>query len=91
MASIEKLHILRFRNLNDQYLEPNKKINLFLGENGQGKTNLIESIYYLSHNRSFKTKNTRELIPFNEDFIQISAFVDSLRLCLKNQKLQILY
>ena len=86
MASIEKLHVLRFRNLNDQYLEPNKKINLFIGENGQGKTNLIESIYYLSHNRSFKTKNTKELIPFNEGFIQISALVDSLKVVLKKSK-----
>jgi len=41
MAIIEKLHILRFRNLDNQYLELNKNINLFIGSNGQGKTNLL--------------------------------------------------
>ena len=43
MAIIEKLDILQFRNLDNQYLEPNTNINLFVGSNGQGKTNLIES------------------------------------------------
>ena len=60
MAIIEKLHILRFRNLDNQYLEPHKNINLFVGGNGQGKTNLIEALYYLGHNRSFKSKNISE-------------------------------
>ena len=71
MAIIEKLHILRFRNLDNQYLELNKNINLFIGSNGQGKTNLIESIYYLGHNRSFKTKNIKDVVPFEKDFLQI--------------------
>ncbi|MDB4849831.1 AAA family ATPase, partial [bacterium] len=66
MANIEKLHVLKFRNLTDQYLLPNKNINLILGQNGQGKTNFIESIYYLGHSRSFKTKNLKDIIPFDE-------------------------
>jgi DNA replication and repair protein RecF len=86
MAIIEKLHILRFRNLDNQYLEPDKNINLFIGSNGQGKTNLIESVYYLGHNRSFKTKNIKDVVPFEKDFLQIKAVVDDVGVSLKKSK-----
>ena len=76
MAIIEKLHVLKFRNLTDQYLLPNNNINLIIGQNGQGKTNFIESIYYLGHSRSFKTKNLKDIIPFDEQQIKITALVD---------------
>ena len=86
MAIIEKLHVARFRNLNDQYLEPNKNINLVLGSNGQGKTNFIESLYYLGHNRSFKTKKIKDVIPFNEELVQINAIIDGEKITLKKSK-----
>ena len=83
MAIIEKLHVLNFRNLADQYLLPNNNINLILGQNGQGKTNFIESIYYLGHGRSFKTKNFRDVVPFDDQQIKISAVVDSQKVYAK--------
>jgi DNA replication and repair protein RecF len=86
MAIIEKLHVARFRNLNDQYLEPNKNINLVLGSNGQGKTNFIESLYYLGHNRSFKTKNIKDVIPFEEELVQINAIIDGEKITLNKSK-----
>jgi len=86
MAIIEKLHILRFRNLNNQYLEPNANINLFIGGNGQGKTNLIEALYYLGHSRSFKSKNIKDIVPFEKEFLQIDAVVDDVRVLLKKSK-----
>ena len=86
MAIIEKLHILQFRNLDNQYLEPNTNINLFIGGNGQGKTNLIEALYYLGHNRSFKSKNIKDVVPFEKEFLQIAAVVDDVRVLLKKSK-----
>jgi len=86
MAIIEKLHILRFRNLDNQYLEPHININLFVGSNGQGKTNLIEALYYLGHNRSFKSKNIKDVIPLEKRFLQIDAVVDDVRVLLKKSK-----
>lgn len=86
MAIIEKLHILQFRNLDNQYLEPNTNINLFVGGNGQGKTNLIEALYYLGHNRSFKSKNIKDAVPFEKEFLQIAAVVDDVRVLLKKSK-----
>jgi len=86
MAIIEKLHILRFRNLDNQYLEPHTNINLFVGSNGQGKTNLVEALYYLGHNRSFKSKNIKDVIPLEKRFLQIDAVVDDVRVLLKKSK-----
>jgi len=86
MAIIEKLYIPRFRNLHNQYLEPNTNINLFIGGNGQGKTNLIEALYYLGHNRSFKSKNIKDVVPLEKEFLQIDAVVDSVRVLLKKSK-----
>jgi len=86
MATIEKLHILRFRNLHNQYLEPNNNINLFVGGNGQGKTNLIEALYYLGHNRSFRSKHIKDVVPFEKKFLQIDAMVDGVRVLLKKSK-----
>ena len=86
MATIEKLHVLNFRNLKDQYLLPNKHINVLIGKNGHGKTNFIESLYYLGHGRSFKTKNLKDIIPFDEQQIQISAVIDGKKITINRSR-----
>ncbi len=64
---IKKIQINHFRNIEYALIEPNPKLNLILGENGQGKTNLIEAIYYIGHNKSYKTKKKSELIQLKKD------------------------
>ena len=44
---LNSLQLVNFRNYNNLYLEFNKKVNLLLGKNGQGKTNIVESIYII--------------------------------------------
>ena len=86
MAVIDKLSIHQFRNLTNQYLTPSKGINLFVANNAQGKTSLIEAIYYLGHNRSFKTKTIKEVISFDCDQFQISAQVGDSSIKLEKSK-----
>ncbi|CAC9435126.1 DNA recombination and repair protein RecF [uncultured Gammaproteobacteria bacterium] len=76
MAVINKLSIHQFRNLHTQHITPCKTINLFIGKNAQGKTNLIEAIYYLGHNRSFKTKTLKEVTRFKCSKFQLSAEIN---------------
>ena len=83
MAIIKKLSFYQFRNLNTQCITPNENINLFIGDNAQGKTNLIEAIYYLGHNRSFKTKTPKEIIKFSSDKFQLDAEIDKNRIKLR--------
>lgn len=55
--NIKKLQCLNFRNLKDQIFEFSSGINCILGENGNGKTNLLECIFIITNKRSFR-KNT---------------------------------
>ena len=86
MAVISKISINYFRNLESQYITPSKEINLFVANNAQGKTNLIEAIYYLGHNRSFKTKTIKEVIHFDHQSFQLIAQIDSNRIKLEKSK-----
>ena len=52
---LKKLHLKNFRNYDDITLEFDKKINIFIGNNAQGKTNILESIYVLAVTKSHRT------------------------------------
>jgi len=86
MAVICKIAINNFRNLESQYITPSKEINLFVANNAQGKTNLIEAIYYLGHNRSFKTKTIKEVIHFDHQSFQLNAQIGDDRVKLEKTK-----
>ena len=64
---INKIKIKNFRNYNNLEIDLNKRINIFYGENAQGKTNIIEAIYLSSIGKSFRTNKEKELIKFNEE------------------------
>ena len=64
---ITNLKIENFRNYNELNLNLNNKINIFFGNNAQGKTNIIESIFLCSIGKSFRTNKEKELIKFNEE------------------------
>jgi len=64
---IKKIKLENFRNYSEQEIELNKNINIFYGDNAQGKTNIIESIYLCSIGKSFRTNKENELIKFNEN------------------------
>ena len=59
---IKKIKINNFRNYNFQEINLNKNINIFYGENAQGKTNIIESIFLCSMGKSFRAKKDKEMI-----------------------------
>ncbi len=54
---LSKLQVTNFRNLDNSVLDFNKNINCIFGDNGNGKTNILEAIYYLINRKSFR-KNT---------------------------------
>jgi DNA replication and repair protein RecF len=64
---VNKLIIKNYRNFKEAEAELNDSLNLFIGENGQGKTNLMESIYIASIGRTFRQNSENELINFNEN------------------------
>ncbi len=62
-----------FRNLKEQKLDLSRKNIFLIGQNGQGKTNFLELIYYLCYAASFRTKNEKVLIQTGEDYFSLSA------------------
>jgi DNA replication and repair protein RecF len=64
---LNNLKLINFRNYEELYLNFNDKINLFIGKNGQGKTNIVEAIYLLSIGKSFRTNKDKEMIKFEKD------------------------
>lgn len=71
-----KLKLVSFRNLQNIELAPGKKFNVFHGNNGQGKTNLLESIYLLATMKSFKQAKNVELIAFGSEFALVKGVVE---------------
>ena len=71
-----------FRNLAPLDLEFDPHVNVFLGENAQGKTNLLEAIYFLAISRSHRTSNDREMIAFGQDFASLAGRVHKRQLDL---------
>lgn len=77
---INKLKVDGFKNLRDIDINLNKNINIFCGENAQGKTNLIEAIWLCTGLKSFRFTKDKDFIDLNGDtsFIEIE-FTDSFR------------
>ena len=64
---INEINLSNFRNYNYQNIKLHENINVFYGENAQGKTNIIEAIFLSSIGKSFRTNKEKELIKFNEN------------------------
>jgi DNA replication and repair protein RecF len=70
---LNKIFINNFRNYSKLELDFNKKINIFIGNNAQGKTNILESIYVLSITKSHRCNKDLFLIKNDELFTKISG------------------
>lgn len=73
---VKHLELKNYRNYISLNLSLNRGLNIFFGENAQGKTNIVESIYYLSSMRSHRTNKDRELINWSKDKAYIGALID---------------
>ena len=64
---IKNIKIKNFRNYENEKINLEKNINIFYGENAQGKTNIIEAIFLCSLGKSFRAKKDIEMIKLNEE------------------------
>lgn len=64
---IENIRLENFRNYEKQEIKLNKKVNIIYGDNAQGKTNIIESIFICSMGKSFRAKKDKELIKLGKE------------------------
>ena len=70
---ITSLKLQNFRNYNELSLDFNEDINIIYGNNAQGKTNILESIFFTCIGKYFSNYNYKELIKLGEEFSTIEV------------------
>lgn len=77
---IEKLYLENFRNYNIQEFEFSQGTNIIYGLNGQGKTNIIEALYFFCNGKSYRTPRDIETVKFDKEYAKIKLdFFDGKR------------
>ena len=73
---IKSIELNSFRNYDHVKCELDAQLNVFIGANGQGKTNLLESMAFLSSLRSFRQVSDADLIQFNQDYARVQCVLE---------------
>lgn len=73
---LKQIHLQNYRNYEQLELQTENQVNLFVGPNAQGKTNLLESIFVLALTKSHRTSKDKELIGWQADAARIHGEVD---------------
>ena len=68
---IRKVELENFRNYEKEKIEFDKNVNIIYGDNAQGKTNILESIFICSLGKSFRTNKDKELINKEQEYSKI--------------------
>lgn len=68
---IKNIKVENFRNYENQLIEFNKNINIIYGNNAQGKTNILEAIFFSAFGKSFRTSKEKQVIMKEKDFFKI--------------------
>jgi len=74
---LQSISVNGFRNLLPQTVVPGERATVFFGDNGQGKTNFIEAVYSLLAFRSFRARNTDEIVGWKLRSARVSAQVET--------------
>ena len=84
---LTKINIKNFRNIENLELDLNKNINIFIGNNAQGKTSILESIYVLALTKASKSLEDSNLIRKDYEIAKVSGVVKKGN---SNKKLEII-
>lgn len=75
---IKSIELKNFRNYNNQHLFLNKGINVLVGKNAQGKTNLLESIFLCAIGKSPRTAREKDLIKWESSFSKVTLELEQM-------------
>lgn len=74
---LNKISIINFKNIKEATLELSPKMNCFIGHNGEGKTNFLDAVYYLSFCHSSFNPIDSQIITHDKDFFVIDGVYDT--------------
>lgn len=90
---LKQISLRNFRNYKELILELDERVNVFIGNNAQGKTNLLESIYFLIITKSFRNTRNKDLIKIGEKEGEVRGIIkkdnktlsDELKILIKQE------
>ncbi len=71
---LTRIQVHSFRNITQAVLEPNERFNIFVGDNGHGKTNLLEAIFILGTLKSFRLVKNSDLIGYGLPYALVKGW-----------------
>ncbi len=74
---LNSLNLLNFRNYSNLRFDPGPGLNLIFGFNAQGKTNLLESIYFLATTRSYRNNRDQDLLCWGSQYFKVNGIVSN--------------
>lgn len=77
---VKKLKLINYRNYENLEIDLGRHVNVFMGDNAQGKTNILEAIYYCGFAKSHRTSRDKDLINWNSEVAFLSVSVGKNRL-----------
>lgn len=85
---ITNISIKNFRNYETLNLKIDKPINVFIGKNAQGKTNLLEAIFFCGVGKSFRTSKEKDVIKWNNESAKITIDIEKK---YRKQKIELIF
>ena len=73
---IKSLELKDFRNYKELSIDFDSGVNILYGDNAQGKTNVLEAVYYTATTRSHKSSKDKDVINFDADEAHIKTIID---------------
>ena len=89
---LENITIVNYKNIESKKFKLDQKINCFIGNNGVGKTNILDSIYHLSSGKSYFNSINSQSIKHNENYMFIEGDfkkdneIENIIIVLKEEK-----
>ena len=74
---LKRISILNYKNLEEAEIDFSAKLNCFFGQNGMGKTNLLDAVYFLSFCKSSGNPIDSQNIRHEQDFFVIQGFYEA--------------
>ena len=77
--TVTEVRYKSFRNIAEAEIPLSPGVNVFLGNNAEGKTNALEGIYLMAAGKSFRTPREREMVRFGDEFFEVSLTMEDSR------------
>lgn len=74
---LKQIELNQFRNISREKIDFSEHINIIHGRNGQGKTSILEAIFFLSITKSFRAKSEKIVLQHDKEYFQINGFFET--------------